>query len=236
MTLQQTREAVAEGIGTFMLVLVAAGAVAVSPGNVIAAALAYGLILVAIIATYGHISGAHVNPAVTLGLLVGGKIDINRAVIYWVSQIVGGLLAAVVLRIVLDGQAAAVTTLGQTTPANGVNALHIVLIEGFLTFFLVGTVYQSAVFGKGGMVAPLLIGFTLGGAVLFGGPLTGASLNPARTLGPALFAKETQDLIEVGNYFIGILLGATLAGFLHSDTFSQDTNDTSSKSGRSKKR
>jgi MIP family channel proteins len=235
MTLQQTREAVAEGIGTFMLVLVAAGTVAVVPGNVIAAALAYGLILVAIIATYGHISGAHVNPAVTLGLLVGGKMELNRAVIYWVSQLIGGLLAAVVLRIVLDNQPG-VTTLGQTAPANGINALHIILIEGILTFFLVSTVYQAAIYGKGGTVAPILIGFTLAGATLFGGTLTGASLNPARTIGPALFAKETQDLIEVGNYLIGILLGATLAGFLHTDTFAQDDDDSSGKKSRSKKR
>lgn len=242
MTLQQTREAVAEGIGTFMLVLIGAGTVAVLPGNVIAAALAHGLILVAIIATYGHISGAHVNPAVTLGLLVGGKMELNRAAIYWVSQLIGGLLAAVVLRIVLDGiqdgvpPIKAVESLGQTAPAPGINALHIVLIEGILTFFLVSTVYQAAVYDKGGSAAPLLIGFTLAGAILFGGSLTGGSLNPARTIGPALLATETQNLVEVGNYLIGILLGGTLAGFLHSDTFAQEDDDSSSKKGRSKKR
>ena len=124
MTLQQTREAVAEGIGTFMLVLVGAGTVAAVPGNVVAAALAHGLILVVIVGTYGHISGAHVNPAVTLGLLVGGKMELNRAAIYWVSQLIGGLIAALVLRIVLDNQAG-VTTLGQTAPVDGINAHYI---------------------------------------------------------------------------------------------------------------
>ncbi len=239
MTPQQTRNAVAEGIGTFMLVLVGAGAGAISGGDLVAVALAHGLILVAIVATYGHISGAHVNPAVTLGLLVGGKIEARQASIYWIAQFIGALAAGVILRLVLPmltnpALEASIKTLGQTAPADGINALGIVLVEAILTFALVSTVYQAAVFGKGGSAAPLLIGLTLGAAILFGGPLTGGSLNPARTLGPALLAEDRQNLIEVGNYFLGIFLGGALAGFIHTDTFAIEEEPTSRK--RPKKR
>ncbi|NDJ87335.1 MAG: aquaporin [Chloroflexi bacterium] len=236
MNIEQTREAIAEGIGTFMLVAVGAGAVAISGGNVVVAALSHGLILIAIISTYGHVSGAHVNPAVTLGLLAGGKIELSRAVIYWVAQLIGGLLAGVFLRLVLTGLEGA-EALGQTVPLNDeINALDIILIEGALTFFLVSAVFQAAVYGRGGAVTPLIIGLTLAGCITFGGPLTGASLNPARTLGPALFAEDAQGLIEVGNYFIGILLGGTLAGFVHSDTFAPGDDEASPKGRRPKKR
>jgi glycerol uptake facilitator-like aquaporin len=114
------RDGIAELIGTFMLVLVGAGAVVASQGNVVAAALAHGLILIAIISTYGHLSGAHVNPAVTLALLVGRQIVITRAVVYWVAQFAGGILAALVLRAVLP----TANNLGQTLPAPGVTGVQ----------------------------------------------------------------------------------------------------------------
>src|SRR4051812_21675366 len=104
------REPVAEFIGTFMLVLVGAGAVTIlgqskTPvaADVIVAALAHGLILIAIISTYGHISGAHVNPAVTLALLIGRQLTITRAIFYWIAQFAGGIVAAGVLRWLFPG-------------------------------------------------------------------------------------------------------------------------------------
>lgn len=219
------REATAEGIGTFMLVFVGAGAVALNPGNLLVAALAHGLILVAIIATYGHISGAHVNPAVTLGVLIGGKIDLNRAMIYWVAQLLGAAIAMVVLRIVVT-DAAALKTLGQTAPAHeDVNELHIIIIEGVLTFFLVSAVFQVGLYGHNANLAPLLIGLTLAGCILLGGPLTGASLNPARTLGPAFLAEDTQNLSEVFVYMLGIFSGGAMAGLVHTDAFKPEEKD-----------
>lgn len=230
---QTSREATAEFIGTFMLVLVGAGAVVLTPPSVgaLIPALAHGLILVAIIATYGHISGAHVNPAVTLALWIGGHIDTNRALIYWVVQLLGGIAAAAVLLIILPEPG----NLGQTVPAAGVNELDIVLVEGLLTFFLVSTVYQAAVYGKGGAATPLLIGFTLAGCILLGGSLTGASLNPARTLGPALFGEDGQGFLEVLLYFGAILAGGAFAGFLHMDTFKTEDGDDSGSRKRRKK-
>ncbi len=234
MTPQLTREAIAELIGTFMLVFVGAGAVAATsvfqPGVVIvAAAFAHGLILVAIISTYGHISGAHVNPAITLSLLIGGKIEPNRALVYMVAQFIGGILAALLLRVVLTDVGNAVETMGQTAPSDGINALDIFAVEALLTFFLASSVYQNAVYGRGGQLTPLLIPFTLAGCILVGGTLTGASLNPARTLGPALLAENTQDIGEVLIYFIAIFSGGAFAGLLHTDIFApQEEAATSS--------
>src|SRR5687768_2592820 len=106
------RDGLAEFIGTFMLVLIGAGAVSISQGNVVVAALAHSLILVGIIATYGHISGAHVNPAVTLALLIGKQINAQRAVLYFIAQLAGGIAAGLMLRFLFPNT----SNLGQTVP------------------------------------------------------------------------------------------------------------------------
>ena len=111
---QTLKSGLAELIGTFTLVFVGGFAVASGQG-VVAAALAHGLILVGIIFVYGHISGAHVNPAVTAGLLVGGKITIAKAVIYWIAQFAGGIIAAVVLNVLVPGAAKDGQTIGSLT-------------------------------------------------------------------------------------------------------------------------
>jgi aquaporin TIP len=212
------RDGVAEFIGTFMLVLIGAGAVAYlkahQSGNAdtVVAALAHGLILVAIVSIYGHISGAHVNPAITLSLLVGRQIDITRAGVYWVAQFAGGLVASWVLRFTFPFA----SNLGQTVPASGVTTFQVLVLEGLLTFFLASAVYQTAVYGKLGNVAPIAIGFTLAASILFAGPLTGASLNPARTLGPALV---TGDLSGLLGYLFGTFGGGAIAGHVHSQFF-----------------
>ena len=221
-------DGLAEFIGTFMLVFVGAGAVTIlgkstSPvaADVVVAALAHGLILVAIVATYGHISGAHVNPAVTLGLLVGRQISASRAIIYWIAQFAGGILAALVLRYLFPD----VTNLGQTVPAANISGVQAMLIEAILTFFLVSTVYQAAVYGKVGNIAAIAIGFTLAGCILFGGPLTGAALNPARLVGPDLVSGVTTDILF---YLVGIFGGGALAGLVHSLVFPHNMTETAS--------
>ncbi len=212
------RDGIAELIGTFMLVLVGAGAVTIlnqnppAAANVVVAALAHGLILVSIVSIYGHISGAHVNPAITLALLVGRQIDITRAVVYWIAQFAGGIIAGLVLRFTFPG----VANLGQTVPAQGVTSLQVIVLEGLLTFFLASTVYQAAVYGKLGNVAAIAIGFTLAASILFAGPLTGGSLNPARTLGPGIV---TGDLRDVVSYMLGIFAGGAVAGLVHTTLF-----------------
>jgi MIP family channel proteins len=213
------RDSLAEFIGTFMLILVGAGAVTLMgrssnpvAADVIVAALAHGLILIAIISTYGSISGAHVNPAVTLGLLIGGQVNIVRAIAYWIAQFAGGIAAGFLLRYIFPG----VATLGNTLPANGISDVQIMLIEGLLTFFLVSTVYQVAAFGRSATPVAVAIGFTLAASILFGGPLTGASLNPARTLGPAVATGNYEHILF---YMIGIFGGGAIAGVVHSLIF-----------------
>jgi MIP family channel proteins len=199
-------------VGTFILVFVGGFAVASAQG-VVVAALAHGIILVSIIYTYGHISGAHVNPAVTAGLLVGNHIKLDRAVYYWVAQFVGAVIAAVVLNVIVPGSAAGGQTIGSLT-AGSVWAAAV--FEAVMTFFLVSAVYQAAAFDKAGNLAGVAIGFTLAGSILAGGTYTGASLNPARTFGPALIAG---DLSYVLPYFIGIFVGGIIAGLVQANIF-----------------
>lgn len=223
-TPQTTRELLAEFIGTLMLVMVGAGA-AVATGNIVAVGLAHGLALVAIAATFGHISGGYVNPAVVAALWISGHITSQKALLYTAAQFLGGIVAGIILRIVLDPT---LGDLGQTIPQSTVNALDIVLIEGLLTFFLVSTIYQAVVYAKGGPATPVVVGLTLAGLIMMGGQLTGASLNPARTLGPFLTSAviggtaRTMDVGDLLVYFLAIYGGAALAAFLHMDTFKPD--------------
>jgi MIP family channel proteins len=212
-----SRSVLAEFIGAFVLVFVGAAAVTVAPEQgVVVAALAHGLALVSIIYSYGHISGAHVNPAVTVGLLIGGKIDIAKAVGYIIAQFLGGIVAAIVVSLVVP----AGTNLGQTTGLLTVTSpWQAALFEGVMTFLLVSAVYQAAAFEKAGIIAGIAIGFTLAACILAGGVYTGASLNPARTLGPAIMAGDLSYILP---YFVGIFGGGIIAGlvqtFLFGDT------------------
>lgn len=204
----------AELIGTFILVFIGGFAVASGQG-VVTAALAHGLALLFIVYTYGHISGAHVNPAVTAGLLVGRHIKIDRAVAYWIAQFVGGILAALVLEFLVENAAEAGQTIGSLTDDHVWQAA---IFEAIMTFFLVSSVYQAALYGKAGNMAGAAIGLTLAASILAGGTYTGASLNPARTLGPALVAGEFDYVIP---YFIGAFAGGIIAGLLHSGVFKE---------------
>ncbi len=201
----------AEFIGTFILVFV--GGFAAASGQLMVAALGHGLILVGIIFMYGHISGAHLNPAVTAGILVGGKVTLTEAIGYWIAQFLGAIAAAVMLNVLVTGTATAGQTMGSLTVSAPWTAA---LFEAILTFLLVSAVYQAAVYGKAGNLAPLAIGFTLAGLILAGGPFTGASLNPARTLGPAVVAGDLSYLLP---YLVGIFAGGIIAGLVHTRVF-----------------
>ncbi len=212
---QTLKSSLAELLGTFTLVFIGAFAVASGQG-VVVAALAHGLTLTALIYTYGAISGAHVNPAVTLGLLIGGRIDTLKAVFYWIAQFVGGILAALLV-LAIGGSR---TALGETTGSLTASAPWLAaLFEAVMTFFLVSAVYQGAARGKAGQLAGVGIGFTLAASILAGGIYTGASLNPARTLGPAVVAGNFSYLLP---YLVGIFAGGALAGVLHKVLFDRD--------------
>jgi len=209
---------VAEFIGTFALIFIGAGAGALGLGGVVGVAFAHGLVIVSFAYAYGHISGTHVNPAVTAGVWAAGKIDAGRAISYIVFQILGGIAGALLLAWVLGGTA---TGLGATKLAQGLDAggttITITPVVGFvveaiLTFFLVNAVLNAGISGKATHVAGLAIGLTLTLCILMGGPLTGGSLNPARSIGPALVLG---DFSNIWVYLLGPAVGGVAAGLLY---------------------
>ncbi|MBI4261886.1 MAG: aquaporin [Actinobacteria bacterium] len=215
------RQLVAEFIGTFALVFIGAGSVilATQPGGgyagLLGVALAHGLVLAVMVSVLGHISGGHFNPAVTIGAWVVRKIDGFRAVLYVVTQVLAGIAAAGLLRVVLPDAAlrpgGGEIGLGNTTvnSAVGLQDWQAVLIEAILTFFLLIAVFGTAVDERGpfGKTAGLTIGLVLTFDILMGGPLTGASMNPARSLGPAVVSGNYADIYV---YLIGPVSGGVI--------------------------
>ena len=213
----------AEFIGTFALILIGAGAGAVIgdgaglPG-VAAIAFAHGLTVMAFAFAYGSVSGGHFNPAVTVGVLAAGAISAGEAVGYIVSQLIGGVAGALLLRTVLGGAA---TGLGMPALAHdlalGVTTLTVspwagFVIEAVLGFFLVTVVLSAAVAGRAGNLAPLAIGVTLTLNIIMGGALTGAAFNPARALGPMV---ATGNFSDAWLYLTAPIVGAIVAAILH---------------------
>jgi MIP family channel proteins len=180
---QHLKPALAELIGTFTLVFIGAGALGDKIGGILGVALAHGIALMVIVYAWGAISGAHVNPAVTFGLAVAGKIDWVKAVWYWIAQFVGATIAAYLLLYLVGKDSGLGATTGSLTKTDAVKTL---VVEAVLTFFLVTAVFGTAVSGRNGNAAGIAIGLVLTMDILMGGALTGASMNPARTFGPAL--------------------------------------------------
>jgi aquaporin Z len=209
------RSLVAEFLGTALLVMVAVGAAVTGIDDVgtLGVALAFGLILLALAYAIGPVSGCHVNPAVTLGVLLSRGMTVTEAVAYWVVQLAGGITGAAVLALLTSG-------FGGVTDQTGVLGANdwgvtitlggAFVIEVLLTFVLVAVVLL--VTGKAGApgFAGLAIGLTLAAVHLVGIPLTGTSVNPARSLGPALFAGG-EPLAHVWLFLLAPMVGAVLA-------------------------
>ena len=204
---EQMRAAVAEFIGTFTLTF-AAALTAIAFGDwkgaaPIALGLVHFLVLTGIIATYGNLSGAHVNPAVTAAQLVTGAVDITKAIWYWVAQFLGAIVAALVISALL-GDAAG--DLGQSMGSlTADNVWQAAIFEALLTFTLVSVILRAS---KSMDRPGLVIAATLGAMVLIGARFSGGSLNPARTLGPALIDGNLNYTIP---YFVGIFAGGIAA-------------------------
>jgi len=202
---------VAELIGTFALVFVGA-AISLYDAGLLAVALAHGLTLAVFMYVFCHISGTHINPAVTFGLALNGTVSWAEAAVYWVAQFAGGVLAAFALSNIVGLVNAEAFGAAQTTGILTERFPYYALgVEALLTFFLVTTILHAAVAGKAGPMAGWAIGITLTVAILAGGPLTGGSLNPARTFGPAAVAGTARDGMMYLIYFLGPLLGAAIA-------------------------
>jgi MIP family channel proteins len=202
---------VAELIGTFALVFVGS-AISMYDAGLLAIALASGLTLAVFAYVFGHISGTHINPAVTFGLALNGTVKWGEAAVYWVAQFAGAVLAAFTLNSIVGLVNAQAFGAAQTTGVLTNDFPYYALgVEALLTFFWVTTVLHTAVAGKAGPMAGWAVGITLAIAILAGGPLTGASLNPARTFGPAVVAGTARNGMMYLIYFVGPLLGAAIA-------------------------
>ncbi|XP_030946218.1 aquaporin TIP4-1-like [Quercus lobata] len=177
-----------------------------------AVAIAHALV-VAVMISAGHISGGHLNPAVTLGLLAGGHITVFRSILYWIDQLLASAAACFLLQYLTGGLSTPVHTL-----ASGVGYLQGVIWEVVLTFSLLFTVYATIVEPKKGAngLGPILTGFVVGANILAGGAFSGASMNPARSFGPALVSWDWTDHWV---YWVGPLIGGGLAGFIYENFF-----------------
>lgn len=212
---ENLKPALAELIGTFILVFIGAGAGAQGAGGILGVALAHGVALMVIIYALGAVGGGHVNPAVTFAIALGGKMRWSLAVWYWVAQIVGAVLASLALRFVLGSIPG---NLGATTLGKGVTPVEGVVIEAILTFFLLLAVWSSGVIGRNGNLVGVAIGLVLTMDILMGGALTGASMNPARTLGPAIVTGNYADLwIYIVGPLVGAAAGMAVSRYLHTD-------------------
>ena len=210
------KASIAEFIATFALVFIGAGAVVmtgVSDGGLVAVALAHGIVLAVMVSITGHISGGMVNPAVTIGLWVTGKLETNRTVAYIVAEVLGGICGALVLKLVIPSAVfdAAHGGTPLVNTASGMGVGKAVLLEAVLTFFLVFSVYGTAVDDRGpfAKTAGFTIGLVLTFDILAGGPLTGAAMNPARQIGPAVASGTWTDWWV---YWIGPIAGGIIAG------------------------
>jgi aquaporin TIP len=207
--MDKLRPLVAEFIGTFALIFVGIGAIKTAGHDVLAVALAHGLTIAAFVAATLHISGGQLNPAVTFGLVCGGHMSVAAAIRYWIAQCLGAISAAFVC-LGLFGSDVVVSGTPQLaigfTPGQGI------LVEGILTFFLVFVFHGTAVDTRSRTPAALAIGATITLDILFGGTLTGAAMNPARVLGPAVAGGFWKAHYV---YWAGPLLGGALGGLVY---------------------
>jgi MIP family channel proteins len=203
------RRCMAELIGTFALVFAGTGSVIVndvSPGAVtlVGVSLAFGLVIMAMIYSIGDVSGAHINPAVTVGFWLARRFPGRDVIFYIVAQLIGALVAS----LVLHGMYPLHTGLGATHPLHGAIGQSFAL-EIVLTFLLMFVILSVACGSKEqGLMAGIAIGGVVGFEVLCGGPISGASMNPARSFGPAVVSRNLSDLWI---YLAAPLLGAAIA-------------------------
>ena len=226
------QRSVAEFIGSYALTFIGAGTVITVGGiadsaDLVTIALAHGLVLAIFVTALGHISGAHFNPAVTLGVLATRRISAGTAIRYWIAQLAGGVVAAASLLLVSDdniadgpgGVSLGAPSLGPNTSVGEGFALEVIM-----TFFLVFVVFATAIDPRGAFkyVAGFAIGLTIGVDIMIGGPLTGAAMNPQRAFGPQLLSGQWSD---AWIYYLAPAVGGVLAALTYHHVFLRGRTD-----------
>jgi aquaporin Z len=210
------RPLAAEFVGTALFVFLGAGAVAAELAapvrfGPLAAPLAHGLAMAIIVSATMSISGGHINPAVSFGLFVAGKIDGRTLGRYVVAQLIGALVGAALVKGILPAGAVRASMVGTPSVSITIGDLQAVLIEAMLTFWLVCAVFGTAVSSEAPKIGGFGIGLAIFVAMVVGGPFTGGVLNPARAFGPAIIAWQLTGQYV---YWVGPALGAAVAGLL----------------------
>ncbi len=222
---------IAELIGTMVLVLFGCGSAAIAGsmlGN-LGIALAFGLSIVAMAYVIGDISGCHINPAVSIGMWIDGRLDSKDLVMYIIFQCIGAIIGIAILAAIINSAPSlggyAATGLGQngfgSASSVGLDVVGAIIVEIILTFVFVFTVLGVTKKAENGAVAGIVIGLTLAFVHIMGIPLTGTSVNPARSLAPALFLGG-QALQQVWVFILAPIVGAVIAGFLYKGLTSED--------------
>lgn len=209
----------AEFIGTFTLIFVGAGSICLNEmlgGDVgmVGIALAHGLAIAVMVSAVAHISGGKLNPAISIGALVGGKVTPKMAAFEIVAQLLGAIVAAFCLKFSFSPQIAEAVSLGTPALGEGVAPITAMFIEAILTFLLVFVVYGTAIDQRGysKAVAGFAIGCTIVVAILGFGGVTGVAINPARAFGPALVSGQWANQLV---WWIGPIVGGIAAGLVY---------------------
>ena len=212
---------IAEFVGTFALCLIGILGIHHSGGNLIAVALAHGLILSVVVTAAMPSSGGHLNPVVTLGFLITGKIKVVAGIAYIVTQLIAGVAAAAAVAFVMGGDNAGLKVVLNGTPdvAPNVGLPAALLAEIIATFFLVWVIWGTAAEPRAKQVGGFAIGLTVAADILAIGPLTGAAMNPARAFGPALIGSFADGGSKIWAshwvYWVGPAIGACVAAALY---------------------
>ena len=225
------RKYIAELIVTMVLVLFGCGSAAIAGTmlGTLGIALAFGLSIVAMAYVIGDISGCHINPAVSIGMWIDGRMDSKDLVMYIIFQCIGAIIGIALLAAIINSAPMlggyAATGLGQngfgSASSVGLDVVGAIIVEIILTFVFVFTVLGVTKKAENGAVAGIVIGLTLAFVHIMGIPLTGTSVNPARSLAPALFLGG-QALQQVWVFILAPIIGAVIAGFLYKGLTSED--------------
>jgi len=216
-----TKKLAAEFIGTFTLIFIGAGSIMNGKADLLGIAVAHGLAIAIMVSAFAAISGAHFNPAVSFGMLVTRRIDLKTFISYVGAQLSGAAFAALLLRYIFGWSTVAGKSLGTAAVGMDISPTKAMIAEGIGTFLLVAVIFGVAVDKRGtfGAVAGFPIGLMITLDILLMGPLTGATVNPARWFGPA-FVSGTWSNSWV--WIAGPLLGGAIAALVYDKVFAPE--------------